>query len=73
MGVKSNDDGHGSGLGMDRYRRFNRRRADAEAFFARRREEVMRDLAINWKPTTKAEASNIIDLNSYRAARRRRP
>jgi hypothetical protein len=58
--------------GMDRYRRFNQRRADADAFFARSREEVMRDLAIYWKPTTKAEASNIIDLNSYRAACRRR-
>jgi len=39
--------------GMDRYRRFSRRRADAEAFFARSHEEVMRDLVIGWVPAFK--------------------
>jgi len=62
--------------GIDQYRRFNQRRADADAFFARSREEVMRDLAINLAPKTKVEGpivSNVVSLDAYRAARGRRP
>ena len=62
--------------GMGRYRRFNQRRADAEAFFARSCQEVMRDLVVApqelAQTTVGSEclAPNVVRLDAHRRVAR---